>query len=73
MCAWAWLRASSDLTPPGTCRSRAEDKKVFPKLDVVGWYSTGSALQEVDLDLHRSVRWARRVPMPAHDSSFSTS
>jgi len=32
------------------------DKKVFPKLDVVGWYSTGSAVQETDLELQRLAR-----------------
>lgn len=62
------LRVSSDLTPLGTRRYRAADKKVFPKLDVVGWYSTGSALQEADLELHRAVRWACSVPVPAHAS-----
>ena len=32
------------------------DKKVFPKFDVVGWYSTGAELQDADLELQRTVR-----------------
>jgi COP9 signalosome complex subunit 6 len=32
------------------------DKKVFPKFDVVGWYSTGAELQDADLELHRTAR-----------------
>ncbi len=39
-------------------RARA-DKKVFPKFDVVGWYSTGAELQEADLELQRTVRVTR--------------
>jgi hypothetical protein len=29
---------------------------VFPKFDVVGWYSTGAELQDADLELQRTVR-----------------
>ena len=35
---------------------RVTDKKVFPKFDVVGWYSTGGELQDADLELQRTVR-----------------
>jgi hypothetical protein len=37
-------------------RTAAPDKKVFPKFDVVGWYSTGAELQDADLELQRTVR-----------------
>jgi hypothetical protein len=36
------------------------DKKVFPKLDVVGWYSTGVALHDADMKLQQAVR---RLPL----------
>jgi hypothetical protein len=32
------------------------DKKVFPKLDVVGWYSTGVTLHDADMTLQQAVR-----------------
>lgn len=43
--------------------SRPPDKKVFPKFDVVGWYSTGAELQDADLELQRTVR--ADAPSPA--------
>eukprot|EP00301_Raphidiophrys_heterophryoidea_P015644 c2439_g1_i2.p1 GENE.c2439_g1_i2~~c2439_g1_i2.p1 ORF type:complete len:328 (-),score=78.47 c2439_g1_i2:109-1059(-) len=37
-------------------RRKAESmKKVFPDLDVVGWYSTGSVIQPQDLHIHSTV------------------
>ena len=33
----------------------ATDKKVFPKYDVLGWYSTGSDVQDSDMHIHRVV------------------
>ena len=36
----------------GSC---AADKQTFASLDVVGWYSTGSKLEESDMTLHRKV------------------
>jgi hypothetical protein len=34
------------------------DKKVFPQSDFIGWYSTGAALQDEDMAIHKSVRQA---------------
>jgi hypothetical protein len=31
------------------------DKKVFPKYDVLGWYSTGSDIQDSDILIHKAV------------------
>ena len=31
------------------------DKQVFPNLDVVGWYTTGSEITEADMQIHRKV------------------
>lgn len=39
------------------------DKQVFPKLDVVGWYATGSGQHSGDVAMHRRVRAA---PSHAH-------
>ena len=33
----------------------ATDKKVFPKYDVLGWYSTGSDVQDSDMHIHKAV------------------
>lgn len=69
MCARRRLRGvargRADTNPGGICQvtccvhaaaASSADKKVFPKFDVVGWYSTGSELQDVDLELQRTVR-----------------
>ena len=40
---------------------RRADKKVFPKLDVIGWYSTGLQLQDADLNLQHVVRVSARA------------
>jgi hypothetical protein len=37
---------------------------VFPKFDVVGWYSTASELRDADLELQRAVRQATRQSAP---------
>lgn len=31
------------------------DKQVFPKLDTVGWYSTGSSVGQHDMQVHKLV------------------
>ncbi len=31
------------------------DKQTFPKLDTVGWYSTGSEVEEADMQIHKMV------------------
>ena len=31
------------------------DKQVFPKLDTVGWYSTGSSIGRHDMQIHKLV------------------
>ena len=36
------------------------DLEVFPKHELLGWYSTGTAIDPNDIELHKSVR-----PMPA--------
>ena len=33
------------------------DKKVFPKYDILGWYSTGSDIQETDMQIHKTVQF----------------
>lgn len=43
------------------------DKKVFPQSDFIGWYSTGAALHDEDMAIHKSVR---RAP-PSFVSAFS--
>ena len=35
--------------------SLCADKQVFPKLDVVGWYATGSSQHSGDVAMHRRV------------------
>lgn len=59
-CACSLLRRPSKdavrTSPP------AVDKKVFPKLELVGWYSTGSALVDADLELQRLVRPPLEAP-----------
>jgi len=48
------------------------DKKVFPKLDIVGWYGTGAVLQDADLVLQRTVRLPQDVgggSSPSYSSS----
>jgi hypothetical protein len=68
-----YQRRPSRTSPP------AADKKVFPKLELVGWYSTGSALVDADLELQRLVRTpveAPRTPrwvasVPSHASRLT--
>lgn len=31
------------------------DKKVFPNYYILGWYSTGTDAQELDMQIHRAV------------------
>mmetsp|Transcript_22647 Transcript_22647/g.43269 ORF Transcript_22647/g.43269 Transcript_22647/m.43269 type:complete len:299 (-) Transcript_22647:579-1475(-) len=38
-------------------------KKVFPTSDVIGWYSTGSELQDVDLQIHKTVTEINENPV----------
>ncbi|MEW5297911.1 MAG: hypothetical protein WDW36_001089 [Sanguina aurantia] len=38
-------------------------KQVFSKIDVVGWYSTGSEVQEVDLQIHKKVMALNESPV----------
>ena len=45
-----------------TCLLGAVDKQVFSKLDVVGWYATGSAVQDSDTAVHKRVRGALPPP-----------
>lgn len=34
---------------------------VFPKYDILGWYSTGSDVKETDMQIHKSVSCANIV------------
>ncbi|GLJ08271.1 hypothetical protein SUGI_0085330 [Cryptomeria japonica] len=38
-------------------------KKVFPKHDILGWYSTGSDAQESDMQIHRSLMDLNESPV----------
>lgn len=40
------------------------DKKVFPTIDVVGWYSSGSELQDEDMQIHKLVLAHSPPPHP---------
>jgi hypothetical protein len=42
--------------PPRPPSSRTADKQVFPKVDVLGWYVTGAAVEETHLHIHKRVR-----------------
>ena len=55
------LRCVSHICPLG-----AADKQVFSKLDVVGWYATGSAVQDSDTAVHKRVRGALPPPQWRH-------
>ena len=48
------------LLLPSPSPPRRADRKVFPKLDVIGWYSTGAQLQDADLTLQHGVRDSAR-------------
>ena len=40
------------------------DKQVFPKVDVLGWYVTGAAVEDAHMHIHKRVRrgcWAHDV------------
>jgi hypothetical protein len=37
------------------CCCDCADKKVFPDFFVLGWYSTGSDVQETDMLIHKAV------------------
>jgi hypothetical protein len=39
----------------GCCCCDCADKKVFPDFFVLGWYSTGSDVQETDMLIHKAV------------------
>jgi len=49
-------RSACCCSKPNFVALARADKKVFPKLDVVGWYSTGVALQDADMKLQQAVR-----------------
>lgn len=37
------------------CGCGSADKKVFPEFYVLGWYSTGSDVQDTDMLIHKAV------------------
>ncbi|MCO5551158.1 hypothetical protein L7F22_004655 [Adiantum nelumboides] len=39
------------------------DKKVFPKYDILGWYSTGSDIQETDMQIHKALMDINESPV----------
>lgn len=43
------------------------DKQTFPKLDTVGWYSTGSDVDEGDMQIHKMV-----IPVPVKPRCCAT-
>lgn len=50
------LTLLSARTPPAAlCAPVCTDKTVFPKQDIVGWYCTGTQLQEQHMVVHRQV------------------
>lgn len=54
--ALAMTTVCSFPLPDAAHRLLLADKKVFPKFEVVGWYSSGSGLAEGDLTIHKGVR-----------------
>lgn len=44
-------------------KKQEQYKQVFPKLDVVGWYATGSELQDADMHMHRKVSEINESPV----------
>uniref|UniRef100_A0A7S1X038 COP9 signalosome complex subunit 6 n=1 Tax=Tetraselmis chuii TaxID=63592 RepID=A0A7S1X038_9CHLO len=38
-------------------------KKVFPKIDVVGWYATGAELQDMDMQIHKTMMEVNESPV----------
>ena len=47
------------IPPPPRTHPLFSDKKVFPTLDVLGWYSTGSVPCDADMAVHRKARRTR--------------
>lgn len=55
-------RNPAQPTPIGRSQSpvacpffRPADKQVFPKVDVLGWYVTGAAVEETHMQIHKRV------------------
>ena len=46
---------------------------VFPKYDILGWYSTGSNVKEIDMQIHKSVSCANVPVVFNHTISNATS
>ena len=55
MCACGDATLRPRFLGADSVRAPAPDKKVFPKFDVVGWYSTGAELLDADIELQRTV------------------
>jgi hypothetical protein len=58
------------VAPPPSV-PRDADKQVFPKVDVLGWYVTGAAVEDTHMHIHKRVRWALKmrsegVPQPIY-------
>jgi len=44
-------------------RKQKQFKQVFPTYDILGWYSTGSRVQDVDLHLHKQIEPFNEAPL----------
>lgn len=44
-------------------KKQEQYKKVFPKYDILGWYSTGSDIQETDMQIHKALMDINESPI----------
>eukprot|EP00250_Pteridium_aquilinum_P009092 c18437_g1_i1 orf=248-1153(+) len=44
-------------------KKQEQYKKVFPKYDILGWYSTGSDIQETDMQMHKALMEINESPV----------
>lgn len=44
-------------------KKQEQYKKVFPKYDILGWYSTGSDIQETDMQMHKALMDINESPV----------
>eukprot|EP00877_Chromochloris_zofingiensis_P010803 jgi/Chrzof1/5977/Cz16g22120.t1 len=52
---YATTEQGVQIDEPFLAKKQEQYKTVFPKLDVVGWYVTGSRIEETHMQLHRKI------------------
>ncbi|EIE22810.1 Mov34-domain-containing protein [Coccomyxa subellipsoidea C-169] len=52
-----------DIDEAYLTRKQEQYKQTFPKLDTVGWYSTGSEVEEADMQIHKMITHFNESPV----------